>query len=112
MTVDSPRPSFVLAVDRLSQAIGYLSAGLLLAMLGMICFDVFMRYVLNAPTTWATEISTYVLVAIALLGTAYTQRVDGHIRVEVLLLNLDDGKRQKLLLVTAWIGLVFLAFAG
>ena len=112
MTVDSPRSTFVLAVDRLSQATGYLSAGLLLAMLGMICFDVFMRYVLNAPTTWATEISTYVLVAIALLGTAYTQRVDGHIRVEVLLLNLGDDKRRRLLLVTAWIGLVFLAFAG
>ncbi len=112
MTADSPRSTFVRAVDGLSRATGYLSAGLLLTMLGMICFDVFMRYVLNAPTTWATEISTYVLVAIALLGTAYTQRVDGHIRVEVLLLNLDETARRRLLLVTAWIGLVFLAFAG
>lgn len=112
MSAPEHAPRELAAVDSLSRLTGWLSAALVLAMLAMICFDVVMRYVFNAPTTWATEISTYTLVAVALLGTAYTHLHDGHIRVELLTGRLAPARRQQLALVAAWIGLLFVAFAA
>jgi tripartite-type tricarboxylate transporter receptor subunit TctC len=43
-------------------------------------WDVFARYVLNAPTEWAYEIAYMAMGAHALLGMAYTLRESGHIR--------------------------------
>src|SRR5687767_1161487 len=63
----------------------------LLAALGVVfmtlatVYDVFVRYVLNAPTSWATEISTYVLISTIFLGAAYTHLTEGNVRVRVVL---------------------------
>ncbi|HZD52369.1 MAG TPA: TRAP transporter large permease subunit, partial [Woeseiaceae bacterium] len=100
------------AINALSRFMGGLAAALVFAMLSMICYDVLMRYVFNSPTIWATEISTYVLVAIALLGTAYAHLLDAHIRVDLLLNALSEPRRRTLLLVAAWIGFIFVAFAA
>ena len=51
-------------------------------MLGMVV-DVFARYVLSRPTTWALEVVSYLLVASTALGAAYTLRVHAHIAVDV-----------------------------
>ena len=111
MSTDAQRPLFLSAVDWLSRATGVVSAALLLAMLLIISYDVFLRYGFNSPTVWATEISTYVLVALAFLGTGYTQKEDGHIRVEILFSYLPEPRRVRLALVAAWTGLPFLAVA-
>ena len=109
---DGRPSSFVRIADAASRAAGWLASAALLAMLGMICFDVIMRYVFNEPTVWATEISTYVLVAVALLGCAETHRLDGHIRVELLVTQLDPARRRRLLLAACWAGTLFVAFAA
>src|SRR5690606_34736795 len=74
---------------RFTDAATSLSAGIsalgLLAMIGVICYEVFARYVLNSPTSWVAEIAAYLLVAIAFLGLAAAQRAKAHIRVELLL---------------------------
>ena len=70
-------------------------------------YDVFARYLFNQPTTWATEISTYVLIAATFFGAAHTHLIDGHVRVEVLLHRLTGGARRTALLSAAWIAFLF-----
>ncbi len=70
-------------------------------------YDVFARYLFNQPTTWATEISTYVLIAATFFGAAHTHLIDGHVRVDVLLHRLQGGARRTALLTAAWLALLF-----
>ena len=70
-------------------------------------YDVFARYLFNQPTTWATEISTYVLIAATFFGAAHTHLIDGHVRVDVLLHRLQGGARRTALLTAAWLAFLF-----
>ena len=91
---------------------------LALAALGVIymtlstVYDVFVRYALNAPTSWATETSTYVLIATIFFGAAHTHLTDGHVRVHVLLNHLQSAGKRDLELICAWIGLLYVGIAG
>jgi TRAP-type C4-dicarboxylate transport system permease small subunit len=49
-----------------------------------------MRYVLHQPLMLADEFSAYMLVAVSYLGTAYTWRQGGHVRVTVLVSRLSS----------------------
>ncbi|WP_421928601.1 TRAP transporter large permease subunit [Neoaquamicrobium sediminum] len=57
-------------------------------------YDVTARYVFNSPTIWATEISTYVLVATIFLGAAHAYLIGAHVRVDVLLPRLSPRARK------------------
>lgn len=47
-------------------------------------YDVFSRYILDSPTIWAFELGYMAMGAHFLLGSAYTQRERGHIRIDLL----------------------------
>lgn len=99
------------AIDTISDTAGVLSAFALLGMTAIVCYEVISRSVFNEPTTWVTEISTYVFVAIVYLGLAPAQKANRHIQVEVLVGQLGPEWRTRLELVGLWTGLVFVAIA-
>lgn len=47
-------------------------------------YEVFARYVFDAPTVWAFDIAYMSNGAVFLLGVAYVLRQDGHIRIDIL----------------------------
>jgi tripartite ATP-independent transporter DctM subunit len=96
--------------DRAGQVSGFVSAMGLLAIAAIICWEIFSRYVRNEPTTWVTEIATYLLVAVSFLGLAAAQRADAHIYVELVVDMLAEKRRQQLQVVTNWIGFFFVLF--
>jgi tripartite ATP-independent transporter DctM subunit len=100
------------AVAALANAFAFLAALGIVFMTLTTTYDVFVRYFLNAPTIWATEISTYVLISTIFFGAAYTHLVEGNVRVRVLLDRLTREGARDLALVTAWIGLVYVGIAG
>lgn len=57
----------------------------ILLLILMLSFEVVMRYLFNRPTGFADELSGYFLAATVLLGAPHTLRVNGHVRVEILL---------------------------
>jgi TRAP-type C4-dicarboxylate transport system permease small subunit len=59
-------------------------------MMMLVVVEVFMRYVLHQPLMVADEFSAYMLVALSYLGTAYTWRQGGHVRVTVLVSRLPS----------------------
>ena len=108
---ESEEAFFVGTVDWLSRALGNLTSAMLLAMLLMICYDVMMRYVFNEPTSWATELSTYLLVAVSFAGLSYALMQSGHIRVELLIGSMPKARRIRFELITGWIGVLFVLVA-
>jgi tripartite ATP-independent transporter DctM subunit len=100
------------AIATLANALALLAALGVVFMTLATAYDVFVRYVLNAPTVWATEISTYVLISTIFFGAAYTHLVEGNVRVQVVLDRLTPKGARDLRLVTAWIGLVYVGIAG
>jgi tripartite ATP-independent transporter DctM subunit len=82
------------------------AAGVVL-MAGSTVWDVGARYLLNAPTVWATELSTYFLVATIFLGAGAAHLAGANVRVEFLPNMLPPRSRHLLELATAWCGLAF-----
>jgi len=77
-------------VEKIAYLGGYYSAWLVPLMMMLVVVEVFMRYVLHQPLMVADEFSAYMLVALSYLGTAYTWRQGGHVRVTVLVSRLPS----------------------
>lgn len=69
---------------QLVAALGQLSAALLFAIGAMLTYEVAARYLFNAPTIWAEELSRLAQIWAVFLGSAAMLRENEHIRVTVL----------------------------
>ena len=63
---------------------GYISGGLVLAIMALVFYEVLMRYALNRPTAFSDEYAGYLMVALSFLGVAYTWRKKAHVRITFL----------------------------
>ncbi|MBW2022550.1 MAG: TRAP transporter small permease subunit [Deltaproteobacteria bacterium] len=63
--------------------VGRIASYLILAIVGVVMFEVLARYIFNAPTKWSNEISQYMLAAVAMLGGAFCLVDGGHVRVDI-----------------------------
>ena len=74
----------VSAIERITDNIGRVAAWLVVLLALTTCYEVFSRYLLNAPTLWAYEVGYMATGSNFILGIAYTLRERGHIRIDVL----------------------------
>jgi len=72
--------SYILFSDKLSAWVGKAFAWIILVMTFAICYEVFVRYFLRAPTTWAFDISYMMYGTLFMMGGAYTLSRNGHVR--------------------------------
>src|SRR5918994_8015260 len=75
---------FLFFIDSLSMWVGKAFAWLILTLTFGISYEVFVRYVLGAPTTWAFDFSYITYGALFLMAGAYTLSRNGHVRADVL----------------------------
>jgi TRAP-type mannitol/chloroaromatic compound transport system permease small subunit len=75
---------FIYAVDQLSKTVGHAFAWLIVILMLGTCYEVFVRYVLNNPTSWAFDMSYIVYGGLFLMAGAYTLSRNGHVRGDVL----------------------------
>lgn len=75
---------FVLFADRLSAWFGKAFAWLILLMTFGVGYEVFSRYLLNAPTPWAFDVAFITYGTLFMMGGAYTLSRDGHVRGDFL----------------------------
>jgi TRAP-type C4-dicarboxylate transport system permease small subunit len=61
-----------------------ISGIVLVFIMALMCAEVFCRYFLHKPILGTVEISSYMLVLFVFSGMAYTQSIDGHIRIDFL----------------------------
>ncbi|MGH6627723.1 MAG: TRAP transporter small permease subunit, partial [Burkholderiaceae bacterium] len=59
-------------VDRISTWTGKAFAWLVVGLMGVVCIEVFKRYVLNAPTAWIFDLNSFLYGGFFMLCGAYT----------------------------------------
>ena len=74
---------FLFFVDALSTWVGKAFGWLILVLTLGVSYEVFVRYVLRAPTTWAFDFSYITYGALFLMAGAYTLSRNGHVRADV-----------------------------
>jgi len=74
---------FLFFIDSLSAWVGKSFAWLILVLTFGVSYEVFVRYVLRAPTTWAFDISYITYGAMFLMAGAYTLARNGQVRGDV-----------------------------
>jgi TRAP-type C4-dicarboxylate transport system permease small subunit len=86
--------------------LGVLAMGLILT------YEVVVRYVLNAPTIWAQEVSTYLYMWTMLAAASYTLQTGKHVHVDLLVERLPHRPRVVIEMITSAIGTVFCAIVA
>ncbi|TSE25620.1 Tripartite ATP-independent periplasmic transporter, DctQ component [Tepidimonas sediminis] len=77
-------PRWLLTIDRLSALVGQAFAWLIVALTLGITYEVFARYVLNAPHDWSLNAQVMMYGTLFMLAGAYTLSAGGHVRGDVL----------------------------
>ena len=72
------------AIEGLSQWAGKAIGWCILILTLSVSYEVFVRYVLNAPTVWAFDMMVQMYGALFLMAGAYTLAQDAHVRGDVL----------------------------
>lgn len=75
---------FLLFIDSLSLWVGKAFAWLILVLTLGVSYEVFVRYALRAPTTWAFDFSYITYGALFMMAGAYTLSRNGHVRADVI----------------------------
>jgi TRAP-type mannitol/chloroaromatic compound transport system permease small subunit len=76
--------NILLFIDRLSAGVGKAFGWCIVIMTIGTCYEVFVRYVLSAPTNWAFDLSYFMYGALFMMAGAYTLSRNGHVRGDFL----------------------------
>jgi len=71
-------------IDSLSAGVGKAFAWCIVILTFSTCYEVFVRYVLNAPTVWAFDLTIQMYGALIMMTGAYALSQDAHVRGDVL----------------------------
>lgn len=74
---------FILSIDQLSKTVGHAFAWCIVILTLGTCYEVFVRYLLNAPTSWAFDMSYLMYGAVFFMAGAYTLSRGGHVRADM-----------------------------
>jgi C4-dicarboxylate transporter, DctQ subunit len=97
------------SVRLINKALKYVCMGILFFMMALGTVDVFGRYLFNNPILGTLEVFEILLPAIVLLGLAYTQENQAHVRVEILVSHLSPRTQTVLGLITNGLALLLSA---
>lgn len=89
----------LLGIDRLSTAVGQAFAWCIVLLTGVVVYEVFVRYVFRAPTSWAYDVSYMLYGTLFMMAGAYALSRNGHVRGDFLYRNFPPRRQ-------AWFDLV------
>jgi TRAP-type mannitol/chloroaromatic compound transport system permease small subunit len=76
--------NFLYGIDRISTWAGKAAAWLIIALMLVVCIEVFKRYILNAPTSFIYDVNNMLYGTLFMLCGAYTLAQAGHVRGDFL----------------------------
>ena len=80
-------------IDAVSERTGRMVGWIAVPMIIALIYEVFARYIFHRPTIWSYEITYMIYGTHFLLGAAYTLKVKGHIRIDLLYMRFSPRKR-------------------
>ena len=75
--------SVIKTIDLLNKSVGHAFAWCIVILTLGVSYEVFVRYVLNDPTSWAFDLSYILYGALFLMCGAYTLSRGGHVRADI-----------------------------
>jgi TRAP-type mannitol/chloroaromatic compound transport system permease small subunit len=107
---------FLHTIDGISTWIGKTAAWLIIALMTVVCVEVFKRYILNAPTAWIFDADNMLYGTLFMLCGAYTLAQDAHVRGDFLYSSMKPRTQATLdliLYIAFFIpGVIALVYAG
>jgi TRAP-type mannitol/chloroaromatic compound transport system permease small subunit len=100
---------FLQTIDRINEKTGKAVSYLILFMVGVILYEIFVRYLFNSPTIWVHETSQMIYGAYVILLGGYVLQREGHVNVDILYHRFKPRTRAVINLFT-W--LLFFYFCG
>lgn len=100
--------SIVKLIERITGNVGLIVALIIIPLVLATCFEVFSRYLFDAPTVWAYELGYILTGTHFLLGAALALMKGAHVRIDVLYSQFSD--RTKATVDIALYLLLFLPF--
>jgi len=73
----------ILGIDQLSKTVGHVFAWCIVVLTIGTCYEVFVRYMLDDPTSWAFDMSYLMYGAVFYMAGAYTLSRGGHVRADM-----------------------------
>jgi TRAP-type mannitol/chloroaromatic compound transport system permease small subunit len=75
---------FLYIIDGISMWTGKAAAWLIIALMSLVCVEVFKRYIMNMPTAWIFDASNMLYGTLFMICGAYTLAQNGHVRGDFL----------------------------
>jgi TRAP-type mannitol/chloroaromatic compound transport system permease small subunit len=107
---------FLHSIDDISTWVGKAVAWLIVALMLVVCIEVFKRYILNAPTAWIFDLDNMLYGTLFMLCGAYTLAQNAHVRGDFLYSSMRPRTQAGLDLVLYLVffipGIAALIYAG
>lgn len=87
-------------LQRLIRREGEWSSFLVYPLLLIVIYEVLMRYLFNAPTTWGFEATTFLYGLHYMFGISYTDNQNGHVRVDIFTSRMPQKVQTTLRIIT------------
>src|SRR5262250_3528771 len=108
--------SILHAIDGISTWVGKTAAWLIIALMTVVCVEVFKRYILNSPTAWIFDLDNMLYGSLFMLCGAYTLAQNAHVRGDFLYSSMRPRTQATLDLVLYVVffipGIAALIYAG
>jgi TRAP-type mannitol/chloroaromatic compound transport system permease small subunit len=83
----------LLGIDRLSTVIGQTFAWCIVLLTGVVTYEVFVRYLFRAPTSWAYDVSYMLYGTLFMMAGAYALSRNAHVRGDFLYRNFPPRRQ-------------------
>jgi TRAP-type mannitol/chloroaromatic compound transport system permease small subunit len=87
-------------IDVLNEKIGLYCSYLILPLIGVVVWEVMMRYGFNAPTSWAFELTVFLYGVHYSMALCYAHKSDTHVSIDVFESRLSPKPRAILRIIT------------
>jgi TRAP-type C4-dicarboxylate transport system permease small subunit len=99
---------FCVIIDKIIASLGIGASFMMPVLAFIVVYEVVARYLFDAPTIWAYDLSLFLFGYIAALGGAYAQQRRAHINVDILYLTVSPKVKNIFNLISYSLGIFFL----
>lgn len=90
--------------ERLAEFAGWIVVVMMLT----ISYDVAMRYIFGAPTTWSFEINRYMLIMVVFFGGPWALPAGGHVAVDIFIEKASEKRRALLEVIVSIMAIAYM----
>ena len=95
-------------IDKISEYVGKANSFVLLVIIFATFYEVFVRYFLNSPTSWSSELCSNAFAIYMMLGGAYVLYKKGHVTMDIVSSRLSPRAKALVDVLTSFLGFSFL----